>query len=338
MAADEMHQTASTTTAASPGDRADTAVPRPAARGTIIRSDLSILLVAIIWGSSYVVMQTIGERLPAASFLTLRFLTALPAVLMLAGPSLRRLSRTELQSGAIFGTLLYGILILETVGVQHTSAANAGFLITVSVVLVPLFERLSGGRSQPLIVYAATAVALSGCGLLLLHRGIHPQSGDLIVLAAAMIRATQITLFGRRTSGQSLQNITTVEFVVVTFLAGCTSALSGHPVWSVIGQVDGQSWLLIAYLGVLGSSFAFYAQLRSARLSSSTRVGLILCTEPVFATFFALVVAGETIVLGQAVGGSLMVLSAVVGRAAETSGRLAARPGDADGQLRRSRG
>jgi len=57
-------------------------------------------------------------------------------------------------------------------------------------------------------------------------------------------------------------------------------------------QYYGKQPLLIAYLGVLGTSFAFFVQLRSARLSSSTRVGLILCTEPVFATIFAVLAAG----------------------------------------------
>ncbi|AGL15324.1 DMT family transporter [Actinoplanes sp. N902-109] len=296
-------------------------VPVTRDRSALLRSDLSILLVAIIWGSSYVVMQTVGDKVPAAAFLALRFLTALPVVLVLAAPSLRRLNKVEVLAGAAFGTMLYGILILETIGVQHTSAANAGFLITVSVVLVPLLERVLSGRAQPRIVYTATVFALLGCALLLLHDGIHPRSGDLIILAAAMIRATQITLFGRHVHGQSIQNLTAVEFVVVVLLATVTSVATGHPVWSVATHVDGRSWLLITYLGVLGTAFAFFMQLRSARLSSSTRVGLILCTEPVFATAFALLVAGETLGLLQAVGGLLMVGSALVGRAAESSGQ-----------------
>ncbi|MBB4763051.1 DMT family transporter [Amorphoplanes digitatis] len=295
-------------------------------RASLLRSDLSILLVAVIWGSSYVVMQDVGDRVPAAAFLALRFLTALPVVLLLAAPSLRRLNRVEVLAGAGFGVMLYGILILETVGVQHTSAANAGFLITVSVVFVPVLERILSRKAQPFIVYAATVVALFGCGLLLLSGGLHPRSGDLIILAAAAIRATQITLFGRHVHGQSIQNLTVVEFVVVIVLASLTSVFTGDPVWSAAGQVDGRSWLLIAYLGVLGTAFAFFMQLRSARLSSSTRVGLILCTEPVFATIFAIAVAGESLGFIQALGGVLMVGSALVGRAAEASGRAAGAP------------
>ncbi|MBX7267864.1 DMT family transporter [Micromonospora sp. Llam7] len=306
---------------------------RPATKGALLWSDLSILLVAIIWGSSYVVMQTVGEHVPAAAFLALRFLTALPVVLLLAARSLRRLNRMELITGAAFGTMLYGILMLETVGVRYTSAANAGFLITVSVVLVPVLERFVSRRTQSPVVYIATVAALLGCALLLLHDGIQLRSGDLIILAAAMIRAVQITLFGRHVRGQSIQNLTAVQFVVVIVLAGSTSVLTGDPVWSVAGDVDGRSWLLIAYLGVLGTAFAFFVQLRSARLSSSTRVGLVLCTEPIFATIFAIVAAGESLGLVQALGGLLLVGSALVGRAVESSGRQPAAGVAPDGSV-----
>ncbi|GGO06705.1 hypothetical protein GCM10010116_13340 [Microbispora rosea subsp. aerata] len=304
--------------------------PRAGGRG-VLAADVSVLLVAVIWGSSYVVMQDVGESVSAASFLALRFLTAIPAMVLMAAPTLSRISRSEVLSGIVFGSLLYGILILETIGVQHTSAANSGFLITVSVILVPVFERIVSRRRQPFMVYAATVTALVGCGLLLLSDGLHPHPGDLIILAAAFVRATQITLFGRETAGtgpQSLPNLTLVEFVVVFLLATLTSVLTGTPVWEEAGSVSAGDWLLIAYLGVLGTSYSFFVQLRAARRSSSTRVGLILATEPLFATAFALVAARESIGVPRGLGGALIVVAAIVGRRFE--GRAA--PADLDGR------
>lgn len=315
---------------------------RPRAAATM--DDLSILLVAIIWGSSYVVMQVVGEEVEAGAFLTLRFVWALPVILLFALRTLPRLTRDEVLTGAFFGTLLYGILISETVGVLYTSAANAGFLITVSVVLVPLLERVISNRRQLGVVYLATVAALVGCGMLLLSDGFRPQPGDLIILVAAMIRATQITLFGRRSGGarQSLVNITLVQFTMVCLLAGVTSVVTGPPAWQAAGQIAPGTWLLIVYLGVLGTSFAFFAQLRAARAASSTRVGLILSTEPLFAALFAVVLAGETLSPLQIIGGALIVVSAAVGRVYEGRGDAAvpAVPvtGSGDGRVGGGRG
>ena len=291
----------------------------PDRAGRPIRADLPVLLVAVIWGSSYVVMQDVGEVLPTGAFLALRFLTAIPVVLLLAARTLRRLTRAEVGTGMFFGCLLFGILMLETSGVRHTSAANAGFLIATSVVLVPVFERLLSKRRQPAIVYLATVAALGGCAMLTLSDGLNPRSGDLIILAAALVRAFQITLFGRRPGGaqQSLLHVTAVELVVVFVLASASSVVVDQPVWSSIATIDVTTWLLVAYLGVLGTAYAFYVQLRMARTASSTRVGILLCTEPVFAAFFAVALAQERLGLVQIIGGLLVVSAAFTGRAAE---------------------
>ncbi|HUK72698.1 MAG TPA: DMT family transporter [Streptosporangiaceae bacterium] len=289
-----------------------------------VADDLGILLVAVIWGSSYVVMQDVGRSLPAAPFLMLRFLCSLPPMATLAAQSLRRLTRNEILTGAFFGCLLYGVLIQEMIGVRYTSAANAGFLMTVSVLLIPPLERVISRRRQMAVVYVMMVTALVGCGMLLLSNGLRPNVGDFIILGAAAVRATQLTLFGRRPSGQdqSLINLSLVEFLVVTVLAGITALASNAPPWHAAASVSPRNWLLIAYLGVLGTAFAWFAQLRGARAASSTRVGLILSTEPLFATAFAVLAAGNRLDVLQILGGLLIVVSAAVGRVFE--GRWAA--------------
>ena len=206
---------------------------------------------------------------------------------------------------------------------RYTSAANAGFLITVSVLLIPPLDRVISGRRQMPVVYVMTVTALAGGGMLLLSNGLRPHVGDFIILGAAAVRATQITLSGRRPSGQgqSLINLSLVEFFVVTVLAGIMALASDAPPWQVAASVSPRNWLLIVYLGVLGTSFAWFAQLRAARAASSTRVGLILSTEPLFATAFAVLAAGNRLDVPQILGGFLIVVSAAVGRIFESRWR-----------------
>ncbi|SDK90847.1 Permease of the drug/metabolite transporter (DMT) superfamily [Actinopolyspora mzabensis] len=295
----------------------------------VIFSDISILMVAVIWGSSYVVMQIVGEALPVMAFLALRFLMSIPVIAVLGWRSLRSLSGQEIGTGAWFGFLLFLVLVCETTGVRFTSAANAGFLITVSVVLIPLFELVLFSRRYPALVYVATVAAIVGCGLLSLAHGFRPQLGDLIILAAALVRGFQITLFGNssRVVGQSLTNITFVEFVVVFTLAGAASFVFEHNAWSSMQGIGIEEWILIAYLGVLGTSFAFFVQLRSARITSSTRVGIILSTEPIFAAMFAIVVANEQLTVLQYIGGALVVIAAFVGRIMTNSPKASSNEG-----------
>ena len=131
--------------------------------------DLAVVGVAAVWGSSYAVMQAVNATgLSFPNFLALRFAAAALPLLVYAVLARVRVNRRELRHGLLYGALLFTILLLETSGVAYTSAANAGFLITLSVILVPLYSRVFGGVRQRPAIYALSAVALLGCAALTL--------------------------------------------------------------------------------------------------------------------------------------------------------------------------
>lgn len=129
--------------------------------------DLGLLAVALSWGASYSLMQLIiqaGVTVPL--FLMLRFALAVPFMFVGTRVRLSSITRGEVINGIVFGVLLYAILTFETFGVKHTSAANAGFLIALSVVLVPFFERFIGKRKQSKFIYFTCFMSLAGGGML----------------------------------------------------------------------------------------------------------------------------------------------------------------------------
>lgn len=81
-------------------------------------------------------------------FLMLRFALAVPFMFVGTRVRLNSFTRGEVINGIVFGVLLYAILTFETFGVKHTSAANAGFLIALSVVLVPFLNVLSARENK----------------------------------------------------------------------------------------------------------------------------------------------------------------------------------------------
>lgn len=286
-----------------------------------LTSDITVLGVAVVWGSSYVAMQEVGKHLDVQTFLAARFLLSIPILVYLFSSSLKKITKTEIGVGCFLGTFLFAILSLETTGVKYTSAANAGFLITVSVVLVPLFERVIGGVKKTFTAYFLVTLALFGCYLLSrpTSDGVTFVLGDYIILGAAVIRGLQIFLFGHMTKNRNLSttNITLVELTLVAIFATLASVFTGHASGVSFDMIPGYVWLIILYLGVIGTSFAFLAQINAAQRTSSTRVALILSTEPVFAAFFAWVIAGETISEIQLVGGALIFCAAFFGRVTE---------------------
>ncbi|WP_256788212.1 DMT family transporter [Frankia sp. AvcI1] len=313
-----------------PTGRAATAPAPPVAAEhgrTAWLADLGVLGVAVVWGSTYVAMQWSGRFISVPAFLFLRFAMGASTIVVLAPRAWRGLTRQEMSIGALFGCLLFGILYLETLGVRHTLASNAGFLISLSVILVPLIERTFLRARIARVTYPLTLVSLAGCALLTLDRGFTVRGGDLIILGAALIRAVQIVLFSSQSKGRdiSLLRVTGVELWVVA-CGGLLVSLfrPGRSVHEAT-HLPGEAWLVIAYLGVAGTAFAFLTQLYAARASSPTRVGLMMSTEPFFAAVFAVVLLSENLGPTQLTGGGLVLLSAYLGRWADAR-RLASRP------------
>jgi drug/metabolite transporter (DMT)-like permease len=76
-------------------------------------------------------------------------------------------------------------------------------------------------------------------------------------------------------------------------------------------------WAYILFLSALATAFAFLMQLYAAKMTSPTRVGLILSLEPAFAAMFAVIMMDETIGLWKGLGGSIIVCAALMGRIVE---------------------
>jgi drug/metabolite transporter (DMT)-like permease len=103
-------------------------------------SDLALLLVAVVWGTSYGVAKGALAFYPVLGFLAVRFILAfvvlLPALLRTADQP----RHDALRTGLPLGMLMLGIFLFETFGVAHTQASNAAFLVSLCVVFTPFVE------------------------------------------------------------------------------------------------------------------------------------------------------------------------------------------------------
>lgn len=284
-------------------------------RSHSILDDINLLLVAVIWGSSYVTTKQVLFVVPIFFFIFLRFM--LSAVIM-AGVfwgKIRQIDLRSLKVGFILGLFLSVIFVFEISGIRYTSAANAGFIISLAVVLTPLVESFTMQRRPAPLLIGAAITSFFGCALLTVHNGMSPRLGDVLILGAAFARAIQVTYSGKLTQGQNFDetSLSTVQFFTVGMMGGVLGLLLGES-FAALTNVSTIDWLIIIYLAVLGTCFSFLIQLRSIRRTSPTRVGILLGTEPVFAAIFAVAFGSTSLGLQDWIGGGLIIASAYLAR------------------------
>ncbi|MFY4720040.1 DMT family transporter [Streptomyces sp. LaBMicrA B280] len=270
------------------------------------RTDAVLLLVALVWGSSYLAAKTATAALPVLAVLFARYAISAPACLALVTLRSRRSwTRAEFRVGSLLGVTQAAVLVLETYGVAHTSAANAGLIISLTIVLTPLLDR-GGGRRLPRTFFLAAGLCVLAVGLLTAGNGLHaPRLGDALILAAAVVRAAHVTLVGRLTTGRRIDplHLTTVQ----TALGSAVLLPAAVPSLPALAHSGAATWAQLGYLALFCSVFAFLAQTWAVQGTSATRASLLLGTEPIWAVAIGIALGGERFTLWAASGAVLMV-------------------------------
>ncbi len=287
-------------------------------------ADMSLLFVAVVWGSSYSVAKSALSFVPVLLFLFIRFALTSALLFPLVWRKLAANLSGTLRVGVPLGGVLFMIFVCETAGVAHTTAANAAFLISLCVVLTPVVEGLMLRRFPGWGTLAAAGLSCVGAGLLALEHSYRFNVGDLLMLAAALLRALMVTTTKKLTEGRPLDSgaLTAVQLITVAALTGgCLLATGGQ---GVSLPTAPRFWGSTLYLCLFCTLLAFYIQTHMVRLTTPTRVSLLMGTEPVFGALFAMLLLQERVSAQGMLGGGLIVAATYYGLRRENGRRGAA--------------
>ncbi|WP_042364712.1 DMT family transporter [Streptacidiphilus neutrinimicus] len=288
------------------------------------RTDAVLFLIALVWGSSYLAAKTATGTLPVPTVLFARY--AISALACVALVAFRRRgrpwTRAEVRAGSLLGVTQAAVLALETYGVAHTSAANAGLIISLTIVLTPLLDRTASGRRLPWTFFAAAGLCVLAVGLLTSSTGLHTlRLGDALVLAAAVVRAGHVAFVGRLTAHRPMDplHLTTAQTVVGSALF-LPLALVHVP---ALAHSSAATWSQLVYLALFCSVFAFVAQTWAVQRTSASRASLLLGTEPIWAVVVGISLGGERLTVPASLGAVLMIVGTYWGQAVERVHRTA---------------
>ncbi|MFD3724131.1 DMT family transporter [Streptomyces sp. NPDC058671] len=276
-------------------------------------TDLPVLLVAVVWGASYLAAKGITTTHTVIAVLVLRFAVVLPVLVIAGRTRLRALSAAQWRGAATLGLILSGIFLLETYGVVHTSATNAGLIISLTMILTPLAEAAVTRVRPPRAFLAAAALSVTGVVLLTQGGGFTtPSLGDLLMLLAAVARTVHVLAMSRNKAVQDADSLslTTVQLgtAVAVFAVIAAFPGTGARPWTVALAFGPREWAGLLFLSVFCTLFAFFVQMWAVRRTSPSRVSLLLGTEPLWAAAAGIALAGDRPgVLGLA--GAILVLA-----------------------------
>ncbi len=252
-------------------------------------------------------VQDAVEVLPVPVFLAYRFLAAAVLVGLVFRREIKALPHEGWRAGGVMGIWLTGGYLFQTLGLERTSAASAGFITGMFVVLTPLFGGIFGRERVPLPAWGAAVVSAVGLFLLSGGGGGLNLLGDGLVFLCACSFSFHILATARAVLRFPTGALLTVQLLV----CGVASLLLTLVTGGLEVPSETSVWVALVVTAVAASAIAFFVQTYAQRHAPPARTALILASEPAFAGLFAYLLNDERL-SAPAWGGAAMILAAIV--------------------------
>lgn len=270
------------------------------------------MVMALLWGSTLVVMKDAYAHLSPTDLLANRFVVA-AAALGLLMPHAWRANRRTIGRGLLLGLLFGAGQVLQAVGLRSTPASVNGFIGGLYVVVTPLIGAILFGKRVPRQIWIAVALATAGLGSLALDPadlGAGVGAGELLTFAAAVCFALQIVALGRFATASNVLSLALYQTIGAAVVCVICAVPGGIRIAS-----SGSEWFAVIYLGVLCSAVIAVLQSWAQARVEATRASVIMCTEPLWGAAFAIWLAGDPVTVQILLGGaSILAAMALVVR------------------------
>ena len=274
---------------------------------------LALLVVTMVWGTTFPAMKLLSAQLDALQIIWLRFAIAL----LVLGPLWWGMRRHERLWGCALGLLLFLAFWLQIEGLARTSSNRNAFVTGLNVLVVPIIAMLALGRRYGWRLWAACAMACAGMALMF-HENEPWNLGDTLTLASTVFYAIYILALeecARRNLASPLRATRMAAAQASMMCLAATLLLLGRGdgmAWmEKLATLNASAWTALIYLGLLASVVVVTLQAWGQQRVDAMRSAIIFGLEPVFAALTAWGLLGER--LGWAgLTGACLVVTALI--------------------------
>ncbi len=273
-----------------------------------LRAELLLLTVSLFWGSSYVLTKFGLEVFEPFNLTALRFIIAFGVSVPLFGKRVIKASAKTYKYALILAFILFLVFIFMTFGLKFTSASNAGFLASLSVIIIPIISFLVLKQRIERRVLLGVGLAVIGIALLTLDEAFKINFGDILYIGCAILYAVHVVATGIFTRNVDSVALSILQLGFVALFSTAVSMMTE----TMVFPRDVRSWVIVLALSILCTAVGYIVQTTVQRYSSATRTGLILSLEPVFSAVFAYYFLHEQLTLRNYFGAAVLLAGVLV--------------------------
>ncbi|MEJ6115465.1 DMT family transporter [Aeromonas salmonicida] len=240
-----------------------------------MRSNMMLLMAAAIWGLGFVAQRLGMDHMGPYTFNGLRF--------------------------------LLGAASLQQVGLLYTTAAKAGFITGLYIILVPVIG-LALRHKTGTNTWVGALIAMAGLYYLSVTEDFTIGYGDLLQVAGALFWAIHLLVLDHYSSRVAPIRLASVQFLVCGLLSLAVAFTIEMP--TISGAVAG--WQALLYAGLVSVGVGYTLQVVGQRGAHPAHAAIILSLETVFAAIGGVLLLGEILDERAIVGCALMLAGMLI--------------------------
>lgn len=279
--------------------------------GLSMPANLMLLAAAAIWGFGFVAQRLGMNFLEPFAFNGVRFLlgslSLLPLIFWLSrGQAKDPTERRCWPAGLLAGSVLFIAASLQQVGLLYTSAAKAGFITGLYLILVPVLGLLLR-HTTGITTWMGAGLAVMGLYLLSINADFSMSYGDLLQFIGALFWAVHILLIDHFSGRVNPLKLSSAQFAVCGVLSLLVSLCFEQPNMSNVLA----AWQPVLYAGLVSVGVAYTLQVVGQRTANPAHAAIILSLESVFAAIGGVWLLNESL-SGRAWLGCGLMLSGML--------------------------
>ena len=269
--------------------------------------NIYMVIATIFFGMTYVLTKICLNYSTELHIISFRFLIAFVISLIFLQRKIFPLKIKEILYSLILSVLLFMVFITMTIGVKYTTATNASFLISLSVIFIPFFSWIFNKEKPKKSIFIVLIIALIGIMLLTLDKNLEFHIGDILCLICSLLFSFHVLITERFVKNNNPITLGVLQFGGVAIL----SFLVQYPIEKFTLPKNEKFWISLMILSVFCTALAYIIQTVSQKKLSSTLIGLILSLEPIFSGIFGYFILNEYLSPQQYMGAFLLLISII---------------------------
>lgn len=271
------------------------------------KGEFILLVTAIIWGGGFIATDISLDSMTPLQVMTFRFLIATVVLGLIFINKLKKINKSILKKGILVGFFLFVGFVFQTVGLKYTTVSNNAFLSAIAVIFVPLIGLLFKKKIDRYGV-VGTILTVIGIGVLTIDGSFASiNTGDILTIIGSIFYAMQIILVDSFAKEEDVVVLTIIEIAACFVFSLIVMVLRGDLYFDpTIRGIGG-----VIYLGLFSTAIGLFLQVLGQKTTTETRAAIIMVTESVFGTIFAIIFLNQLLTI-RVIIACIIIFTAII--------------------------